>query len=125
MKREDFTKFCRYYKGEKECPAEKSESYGFWLWEKLWVEEEIKGVPFSHFRYEDVDSGVIPTPVPEGQNTPARLLTILFQYYLASKAVHKKEDPAKESYQKGFLRFLDAYYYRTLDLKQLAFNDYP
>ena len=35
-RREDLIPFCRYYKGEKECPKDTNEN--FWEYEKKWVE---------------------------------------------------------------------------------------
>ncbi|MCK9436101.1 MAG: hypothetical protein M0Q12_02700 [Synergistaceae bacterium] len=39
---EDLIKYCRYYKGEKECPEsiKAKEASSSWFYEKLWVERD-------------------------------------------------------------------------------------
>ena len=31
-------KYCKYYRGERECPFKKGQEYDYWLIEKAWVE---------------------------------------------------------------------------------------
>lgn len=107
MSKEELIKQCLYYNGESECPE--GTISGFWLWEKCWVEYELTGIDDTPYRYPRVCSGEVETPVPEGVKTPPRLLTSLFQYYLACRAVRPGRE-LEEDHREEFFRFLYDYY---------------
>ena len=107
MSKEELIKQCLYYNGETEYP--KGNNLGFWLWEKCWVEYELTGIDDTPYRYPRVCSGEVETPVPEGVKTPPRLLTSLFQYYLACRAVRPGRE-LEEDHREEFFRFLYDYY---------------
>ncbi len=117
MSKEELIKQCLYYNGESECPV--GTISGFWLWEKCWVEYELTGIDNTPYRYPRVCNGAVATPIPDGVKTPTRLLTILFQHYLASHRVL----PGKESemdHKDEFFRYLYRYYCKS---KKVAIND--
>ena len=117
MSKEELIKQCLYYNGESECPV--GTISGFWLWEKCWVEYELTGIDNTPYRYPRVCNGAVATPIPDGVKTPTRLLTILFQHYLASHRVL----PGKESemdHKDEFFRYLYRYYSKS---KKVAIND--
>lgn len=117
MSKEELIKQCLYYNGETEYP--KGTDLGFWLWEKYWVELELTGIDNTPYRYPRVCNGTVATPIPDGVKTPPRLLTSLFQYYLAShKILPGKEQ--EEDHREEFFRFLYDYYSGS---KKVAIDD--
>ena len=117
MNKEELIKQCLYYEGETECP--KGVCIGFWLWEKYWVEYEMTGIDDTPYRYPRVCSGEVETPIPEGVKTPPRLLTSLFQHYLAGRAVRPGKE-LEEDHKEEFFRYLYRYYSKS---KKVAIDD--
>ena len=47
MGKEELLKFCRYYKGENDCPFDDSNMSAIWFYERAWVED------IFYNRYDD------------------------------------------------------------------------
>lgn len=102
--KEDLIPFCRYYKGEKECPYKEGDRTFLWDWEKKWIE-------FTLSAYKDNDSEVLGTMINEylacglrtfndDDGVPATLKALLFNRYLHQTSYPMKEgaEPFKKYY---------------------------
>jgi len=87
MKREDAISFCRYYKGEKECPLFHDPNKSLlWEYEKYWVDQSVK---FSNIKEEDyVSDGTLEEYLSVGlthfqrtDDIPITLKALLFNRY--------------------------------------------
>jgi hypothetical protein len=109
MKREDAISFCRYYKGEKECPLFYDPNKSLlWEYEKYWVDQSVK---FSNIKEEDyVSDGTLEEYLSVGlthfQRTdgiPITLKALLFNRYAkTSYSMKSAVDGFKEFYLKYY-----------------------
>ena len=85
MAKEDLIKKCRYYKGQKECPANAPTL--FWNYERIWVEYTLKAEDENSFearelklmlkRYKDVHL----ENIQADDGVPITLKAFLFNRY--------------------------------------------
>ena len=76
--KKDYLNFCRYYKGEKECPGNKKAS--FWEYERKWVDLSMSK--------DDILGNMLDEYIAYGlgdfekmDNTPITLKALLFNRY--------------------------------------------
>lgn len=113
IKKEDLIPFCRYYKGEKECPYKEGNSVFFWGWEEKWV-------TFSLSAYSDEKKDLLSSMIDEYiavelrtfsqfDGTPVSLKALLFNRYLHHNSLSMIEGAAAfkkfyiDIYKKGSL----------------------
>ena len=78
MTREELIRFCRYYKGENECPKGIKES--FWNYEKKWVDLSMRSENhFSNMIHDYISYGL--REFEQMDNTPVTLKALLFNRY--------------------------------------------
>lgn len=78
MEKKDFLPFCRYYKGEKECPKDTKAS--FWEYEKKWIEFSIdKDDTLGDMLDEYIAAGLSEFEMRDG--IPVTLKALLFNRY--------------------------------------------
>lgn len=78
MSMNDLIKYCRYYKGEKECPEsinEKGKS-NIWFYEQIWVEREDLRDENEYNTLEYIRAGLKDFNVDDG--SPLTLKALLF-----------------------------------------------
>lgn len=82
---DDLLKYCRYYKGEEECPEENTKNNNSYLWyyEKMWVENpafrDESFDPDNINFYEYKNAGLIDFNLND--NVPVTLKALLFNRY--------------------------------------------
>ena len=78
MIRKNLIEFCRYYKGEEECPKGMKES--FWNYEKKWVELSMNSDDLlGNMIYDYIAYGL--REFEQMDNTPVSLKSLLFNRY--------------------------------------------
>ena len=108
IKKEDLIPFCRYYKGENECPYKEGNSVLFWGWEKKWI-------VFSLSAYSDEQEDLLGTMIDEYvavglrkfnqlDGTPVSLKALLFNRYL-----HHSDLPMKDGVETFKIFYINIY----------------
>lgn len=79
MEKKDFLPFCRYYKGEKECP--KGMAMSFWNYERAWVDLSVdkEDNALGNMLDEYIAYGL--GEFEQMDNTPVTLKALLFNRY--------------------------------------------
>lgn len=78
MEKEDYLRFCKYYKGESECP--KDVKISFWEYEKKWIELSMqKDDSLGHMLDDYIAYGL--REFEQMDNTPITLKSLLFNRY--------------------------------------------
>lgn len=88
MKQEDYTRFCRYYKGEQENPYKGKDQNKtmLWLYERTWVHDTMTvttrgGVNTSESRNLDEYTAVGLAEFENADGVPITLKSLLFNRY--------------------------------------------
>lgn len=102
MKPIKFVDFCRYYKGEKECPKNTNEM--FWDYERVWCNENEK--PTSEILMPSLDGYIRSGLYDFSQNdhVPVTLKSLLYERY-----VHWAGGNGIDEDVKGFKSFYNDY----------------
>lgn len=98
---EQLLKYCRYYKGEKECPYESVEMYRYWNTERVWVKRmNDKTDNFENELHEYITAGM--GDFEKFDDTPITLKAMLFNSfgYWFSGSLLESVEPFKENYKK-------------------------
>lgn len=86
MKKKDLLRFCRYYKGEEECPFKNDHKARLWDYEKVWLK-----LTLSSYENNDADKDLASmlddyvsaglSSFAQSDDTPATLKAILYNRY--------------------------------------------
>ena len=102
---QELLKYCRYYKGEKECPYEGIELYRFWNYERVWVERMLdRTYEFRDELHEYITAGLV--DFEKYDDTPMTLKALLFNRfgYCFSGGLMGMVEPFKKYYQEYMRR---------------------
>jgi hypothetical protein len=102
---QDLLKYCRYYKGEKECPYEGIEFYRCWNTERVWVERMLdRTYEFKDELHEYITAGLV--DFEKYDDTPITLKALLFNRFgdWFSGGLMEMVEPFKKYYQEYMRR---------------------
>lgn len=102
---EQLLKYCRYYKGEKECPDENIEMYRYWNTERVWVERMLdKTYEFRDELHEYITAGL--GEFEQFDSIPITLKAMLFNRfgYWFDGTMLESIEPFKKDYIKYYKR---------------------
>ena len=93
MKKEDLTKLCRYYKGEKENPYKNGNKALFWDYERVWIDLSVdKDEMLGNMLDEYISAGLSEFEMQD--DTPVALKALLYNRFchwqMADTASFKK-----------------------------------
>lgn len=106
--KEELIGFCRYYKGEKECPYKDGDEPYLWEWENKWIEFSLTAYnhnslqPLGTMIDEYLSCGL--RTFNDDDGVPATLKALLFNRYLHHTNYPMKEgvEPFKKFYNKTY-----------------------
>lgn len=77
MEKKDFLPFCRYYKGEKECP--KDIKISFWEYERAWIDLSVdKDEMLGNMLDEYIAAGLSEFEMRDGMPLASRIFARLY-----------------------------------------------
>lgn len=80
MNKDELLTYCRYYKGEKECPFTNQNDIMFWDYERIWCEQQRMRNPIVHDMVRDYNLAGLASYEPY-DGTPLSLKALLFNRY--------------------------------------------
>jgi hypothetical protein len=97
MTEKELISFCKYYKGEKECPFTDQIKSTFWFYERVWVNDELN-CPKAVEEYID-DFALTKVNIDDG--VPCPLKALLFNRFHKSSGASLLQDG--ENFRKFYL----------------------
>lgn len=105
MNQERFLKFCRYYKGEKECPYDTEKDSMFWDYERKWVNFSISSNDILNEFVTDYQNARLGT-FSKDDKVPISLKALLFNRfcYWNSGSMISCSEPFKDYYNNEYIK---------------------
>lgn len=100
MKKNDLLKFCRYYKGEQNCPYTDNTKSMLWDFERTWVNDVLHDADFNELLTEYMNVGL--RDFSETDDTPITLKAILFNRYAKTAYTMQDAVPSFKDFYKKY-----------------------